>query len=317
MNNTFSLYPPCMPYDTGYYSADEHNIYYEQCGNPDGKPALFLHGGPGGGGDVNVRRFFDPKIYRIIIFDQRGCGRSKPNGLLTNNTTWDLVSDIELLRLKLNIDKWLVFGGSWGSTLALAYAQTHPSSVSEMILRGIFLLRKKELQWFYQEGASNIFPEAWQNFIQIIDTSKRHNLMHAYHQIFKGDDKELKLKAAIAWSQWEAATSSLSYESSRVDEFSNPHFALAFALIENHYFINHGFFDNENQLIDGIQKIRNIPTVIVQGRYDMVCPIETAWEVSKNWPEASLIIAPFSGHTAFEKEITHELIKATNEFSKS
>ncbi|MBC8227604.1 MAG: prolyl aminopeptidase, partial [Gammaproteobacteria bacterium] len=200
MNNTFSLYPPCMPYDTGYYSADEHNIYYEQCGNPDGKPALFLHGGPGGGGDINVRRFFDPKIYRIIIFDQRGCGRSKPNGLLTNNTTWDLVSDIELLRLKLNIDKWLVFGGSWGSTLALAYAQTHPSSVSEMILRGIFLLRKKELHWFYQEGASNIFPEAWQNFIQIIDISKRHNLMNAYHQIFKGDDKELKLKAAIAWS---------------------------------------------------------------------------------------------------------------------
>lgn len=316
MNNTFSLYPPCMPYDTGYYSADEHNIYYEQCGNPDGKPALFLHGGPGGGGDVNVRRFFNPKIYRIIIFDQRGCGRSKPNGLLSNNTTWDLVSDIESLRLKLNIDKWLVFGGSWGSTLALAYAQTHPSSVSEMILRGIFLLRKKELQWFYQEGASNIFPEAWQNFIQIIDASKRHNLMSAYHQIFKGDDKELKLKAAIAWSQWEAATSSLSYEPSRVDEFSNPHFALAFALIENHYFINQGFFDNENQLIDGIQKIRNIPTVIVQGRYDMVCPIETAWEVSKNWPEASLIIAPFSGHTAFEKEITHELIKATNEFGK-
>jgi len=305
-----------MPYDTGYYSADEHNIYYEQCGNPDGKPALFLHGGPGGGGDVNVRRFFNPKIYRIIIFDQRGCGRSKPNGLLSNNTTWDLVSDIESLRLKLNIDKWLVFGGSWGSTLALAYAQTHPSSVSEMILRGIFLLRKKELQWFYQEGASNIFPEAWQNFIQIIDASKRHNLMSAYHQIFKGDDKELKLKAAIAWSQWEAATSSLSYEPSRVDEFSNPHFALAFALIENHYFINQGFFDNENQLIDGIQIIRNIPTVIVQGRYDIVCPIETAWEVSKNWPEASLMIAPFSGHTAFEKEITHELIKATNEFGK-
>ena len=317
MSNTFSLYPPCTPYDTGYYSADEHKIYYEQCGNPDGKPALFLHGGPGGGGDINVRRFFDPKIYRIIIFDQRGCGRSKPNGLLSNNTTWDLVSDIESLRLKLSIDKWLVFGGSWGSTLALAYAQTHPSSVSEMILRGIFLLRKKELQWFYQEGASNIFPEAWQNFIQIIDNTKRHNLMSAYHEIFRGNDKELKLKAAIAWSQWEAATSSLSYESSRVDEFSNPHFALAFALIENHYFINQGFFDNESQLIDGIQKIRNIPTVIIQGRYDMVCPIETAWEVSENWPEASFIIAPFSGHTAFEKEITHELIKATNEFGKS
>ena len=216
-----------------------------------------------------------------------------------------------------DIDKWLVFGGSWGSTLALAYSQTHPSSVSEMILRGIFLLRKKELKWFYQEGASNIFPEAWQNFIELIEPSNRHDLMQAYYDIFQSDNENLKLKAAIAWSKWEGTTCSLSYDESRVDQFSDPHFALAFALIENHYFINQGFFETEDQLINGISKIRSIPTVIVQGRYDMVCPMETAWEVSRNWPEASLVIAPFSGHTAFEKEITHELIKATNEFGKN
>ena len=216
-----------------------------------------------------------------------------------------------------DIDKWLVFGGSWGSTLALAYSQTHPSSVSEMILRGIFLLRKKELKWFYQEGASNIFPEAWQNFIVLIEPSNRHDLMQAYYDIFQSDNENLKLKAAIAWSKWEGTTCSLSYDESRVDQFSDPHFALAFALIENHYFINRGFFETEDQLINGISKIRSIPTVIVQGRYDMVCPMETAWEVSRNWLEASLVIAPFSGHTAFEKEITHELIKATNEFGKN
>jgi proline iminopeptidase len=317
MTEQLKLFPHCMPYNTGYYSADNHEIYYEESGNPSGKPALFLHGGPGGGGDINVRRFFDPKIYRIITFDQRGCGRSKPNGLLINNTTWDLISDIEALRLMFDIDKWLVFGGSWGSTLALAYSQTHPSSVSEMILRGIFLLRKKELKWFYQEGASNIFPEAWQNFIELIEPSNRHDLMQAYYDIFQSDNENLKLKAAIAWSKWEGTTCSLSYDESRVDQFSDPHFALAFALIENHYFINRGFFETEDQLINGISKIRSIPTVIVQGRYDMVCPMETAWEVSRNWLEASLVIAPFSGHTAFEKEITHELIKATNEFGKN
>jgi len=283
MTDQLKLFPHCMPYNTGYYSADNHEIYYEESGNPSGKPALFLHGGPGGGGDINVRRFFDPKIYRIITFDQRGCGRSKPNGLLINNTTWDLISDIEALRLMFDIDKWLVFGGSWGSTLALAYSQTHPSSVSEMILRGIFLLRKKELKWFYQEGASNIFPEAWQNFIELIEPSNRHDLMQAYYDIFQSDNENLKLKAAIAWSKWEGTTCSLSYDESRVDQFSDPHFALAFALIENHYFINRGFFETEDQLINGISKIRSIPTVIVQGRYDMVCPMETAWEVSRNW----------------------------------
>ena len=204
-----TLYSPIEPYDQGFMSSGGHEIYYEQCGNPEGKPAVFLHGGPGGGGSKDVRRFFNPELYRIIVFDQRGCGRSKPHASLENNTTWDLVSDIECLREKLAIQKWLVFGGSWGSTLALAYAQTHPTSVSEMVLRGIFLLREKELQWFYQEGASHIFPEAWANFIKIIDPEKQSNLMQAYHEIFTGSDRQKSLDAAIAWSRWEAACSSM------------------------------------------------------------------------------------------------------------
>ena len=304
MSNQLTLYPKIHPYDSGFLDIDNHNIYYEQCGNPKGKPAVFLHGGPGGGGSEDVRRFFNPAIYRIVIFDQRGCGRSKPHGCLENNTTWDLVSDIENLRNKLGIEKWLVFGGSWGSTLSLAYAQAHPGSVSEIVLRGIFLLRKEELHWFYQDGASRIFPEAWSGFLEIIDEDKRDNLMSAYHKIFTSDDKQKRLNAAIAWSRWEAATSSLSYKPSLVEEFSDPEFALAFALIENHYFINKGWFKTENQLIENIDKIRSIPTVIVQGRYDVVCPMKTAWELSEAWPEAEMIIAPSSGHTAFEKEIT-------------
>ena len=317
MENQLNLYPKIKPYDSGFLNVDEHQVYFEQCGNPNGKPALFLHGGPGGGGSEDVRRFFNPDFYRIIVFDQRGCGRSMPHGCLENNTTWDLVSDIENLRKKLSIEKWLVFGGSWGSTLSLAYAQAHPKSVSELVLRGIFLLRKEELHWFYQDGASRIFPEAWSGFLDIIDEDKRDNLMNAYHEIFKSTDKEKRLKAAVAWSKWEAATSSLSYKPSLVEEFSDPEFALAFALIENHYFINKGWFDTENQLIENIDKIRSIPAVIVQGRYDVVCPMKTAWELSKAWPEAEMIIAPSSGHTAFEKEITHALISATNKFSNN
>ena len=318
MTQLLSLFPPCEPFNFGFIEKDGHKIYYEQCGNPDGKPAVFLHGGPGGGGSTRVRRFFDPEKYNIVIFDQRGCGRSLPHGSLENNTTWDLVEDIESLKIKLGIKKWLVFGGSWGSTLSLAYSQTYPNSVSEMVLRGIFMLRKKELDWFYQDGASNIFPEAWQKFLEPIEESKRDNLMAAYHKIFLGEDEEKKLNAAIAWSKWEGSTSSLSYNPDMANSFSNPKFALAFALIENHYFINQGFLDHENQLIEsGIPIIRDIPTVIVQGRYDIVCPMSTAWELSQNWPEAKLIVAPSSGHTAFESEITHELIKATNTFSGS
>ena len=316
MSEIFTLFPPIEPFNSGFMERDGHQIYYEQCGNPNGKPAVFLHGGPGGGGSTTVRRFFDPKKYHIVIFDQRGCGRSKPHGCLEKNTTWDLVEDIETLKKILGFKKWLVFGGSWGSTLSLAYSQTYPTSVSEMVLRGIFMLRKKELDWFYQEGASNIFPEAWEKFLEPIDENQRDDLMSAYHKIFKSDNEEKKLAAAIAWSRWEGSTSSLSYNPDMADSFSNPHFALAFALIENHYFVNKGFLKHENQLIEsGIDIIRNIPTTIVQGRYDIVCPMTTAWELSKNWPEAKLIVAPSSGHTAFEKEITHELIKATNGYA--
>jgi proline iminopeptidase len=318
MNQLLSLFPPLEPFNFGFMEKDNHRIYYEQCGNPDGKPAVFLHGGPGGGGSTQVRRFFDPDKYHIVIFDQRGCGRSLPHGCLENNTTWDLVEDIENLKVKLGIKQWLVFGGSWGSTLALAYSQTYPDSVSEMVLRGIFMLRKKELDWFYQYGASNIFPEAWQKFIEPIEHNERDDLMAAYHKIFLSNNEEKKLNAAIAWSRWEGSTSSLSYNPDMANSFSDPKFALAFALIENHYFVNKGFLEHENQLIEsGINIIRDIPTVIVQGRYDIVCPISTAWELSQNWPEAELIVAPSSGHTAFELEITHELIKATNTFANS
>jgi len=317
MKDRLNLYPEIKPYDSGFMDVDEHQVYYEQCGNPDGKPAVFLHGGPGGGGSEEVRRFFNPDIYRIIVFDQRGCGRSKPHGCLENNTTWDLVSDIELLRKKLDINKWLVFGGSWGSTLSLAYAQTHPDSVSELVLRGIFLLRKEELQWFYQDGSSRIFPEAWQEFVEIIDENERDDLMGAYHRIFNSDDKAKKLAAAIAWTKWEASTISLSYNPATVEEMSDPEFALAFALIENHYFINKGWFKNENQLIENIDIIRSIPSVIVQGRYDAVCPMKTAWELSEAWPEAEMVVAPSSGHTAFEAEITDALIRATDRFGNN
>tara|TARA_B100000902_G_scaffold135662_1_gene133968 strand:+ start:96 stop:1052 length:957 start_codon:yes stop_codon:yes gene_type:complete len=317
MKDLVNLYPEIQPYNSGFMDVDEHQVYYEQCGNPDGKPAVFLHGGPGGGGSEKVRRFFDPDIYRIVIFDQRGCGRSKPHGCLTNNTTWDLVSDIENLKNKLNIDKWLVFGGSWGSTLSLAYAQTHPGSVSEIVLRGIFLLRKEELHWFYQDGASKIFPEAWNGFLEIIDKNQRDDLMTAYHNIFTSDDEEKRLKAAVAWSKWEAATSTLIQKTELIEEFSDSKFALAFALIENHYFINKGWFEEENQLINNVDIIRYIPSVIVQGRYDVVCPMKTAMELSEAWPEAEMIVAPSSGHSAFEEEITDALIRATDKFGSN
>ena len=317
MTRMLTLFQDIEPYSFGYLECDEHEIYYEECGNPNGKPAVFLHGGPGGGGSKKVRGFFNPELYRIVIFDQRGCGRSKPHGCLNNNTTWDLVEDIEKLKNKLNIKKWLVFGGSWGSTLSLAYAQTYPDSVSELILRGIFMLRKKELDWFYQDGASRVFPEAWEGFLRPISEKNHDNLMDAYYRIFKSNDDKAKMEAAIAWSRWEGSVSTLNHKPEMITSYSESKFALAFALIENHYFINKGFLENENQLIEtkSIDKIRHIPAKIIQGRYDIVCPMETAWELSKNWPESELIVAPSSGHSAFEKEITHELIKATQEFA--
>jgi proline iminopeptidase len=310
-----SLYPHLEPFEVNFLEIDDHKIYYEESGNPNGKPAIFVHGGPGGGGSTEVRRFFNPELYKIIVFDQRGCGRSKPHASLKDNTTWHLVSDMERIRKKLGIEQWLVFGGSWGSTLSLAYAQAHPTRVSELVLRGIFMLRKKELDWFYQEGASKIFPEPWQEFLEPIEDDKRENLMDAYRQIFYGDDQEKKLQAAVAWSKWEAATSSLLISKSRVDEFQNPEFALAFAMIENHYFINKGFFEDENQLLKNLDAIRHIPAVIVQGRYDVVCPMESAWELAVKWPEAEFIVTPNSGHSAFEKENIAALVDATDKFA--
>ena len=314
-NKKNKLYPAIEPYDSGFIKKGIHEIYYEQSGNPKGKPAIFLHGGPGGGAGGFSRRFFNPKKYRIVLFDQRGCGKSKPHACLEDNTTWHLVEDIESIREQLDIEKWLVFGGSWGSTLALAYAQSHPQCVSELVLRGIFMLREKELQWFYQYGASEIYPEAWQGFLKEIPKEKRTNLIEAYREIFGSEDEEKKLSAAKAWSKWEASTSFINHNPEAVKESINSQFALAFALIENHYFVNKGFLENENQLLDNIEKIRHIPAVIIQGRYDVVCPPTTAYELYQEWPESELKIAPYSGHSAFEEEITDLLIETTNNFS--
>ena len=278
-NKKNKLFPPIEPFNSGFLNKGVHEIYYEQCGNPKGKPALFLHGGPGGGAGSFSRRFFDPKKYHIVLFDQRGCGKSKPHTCLEDNTTWHLVEDIESIRQKLEIDKWLVFGGSWGSTLALAYAQKHPEFVTELVLRGIFMLREKELQWFYQYGASEMYPEAWKGFLDEIPTEKRSNLIEAYRDIFNGEDKEKRLSAAKAWSKWEASTSFINHNPNAIKESVNAEFALAFALIENHYFINNGFLDHENQLLDNVDLIRHIPATIIQERYDTVCPPTTAYEL--------------------------------------
>jgi proline iminopeptidase len=308
------LYPPLEPYDHGFLERGPHRIYYEQCGNPHGKPALFVHGGPGGGGDLKARRFFDPAGYRIVNFDQRGAGRSTPFASLKDNTTWDLVADIEALRHQLEIEAWLVFGGSWGSTLALAYAQTHPGAVSELVLRGIFLLRRAELDWFYQSGARALFPERWADFAAQIPSDERHDLLAAYHRRLTGDDEDAKLAAARAWSIWEGATSSLLANPERVEQYGDPRFALAFARIETHYFVNGGFFENETQLLDGVGAIRPIPAVLVHGRYDVVCPLANAWELAQRWPEAELRVVADAGHSAYEPGITHELVAATDEF---
>ncbi|HLF09752.1 MAG TPA: prolyl aminopeptidase [Gammaproteobacteria bacterium] len=312
------LYPPLEPFDSGFIRVDGgHSVYYEQCGNPRGKPALFVHGGPGGGGDVNARRFFDPAGYRIVVFDQRGSGRSRPHASLESNTTWHLVSDIEFLRRHVGVEQWLVFGGSWGSTLALAYAQTHPASVSELVLRGIFLLRRQELDWFYQRGASMLFPEQWRCFLAPIPEAERTGLLDAYHRRLMGADRQTQLEAARAWSVWEGATSSLLPNVERTSQFAQPEFALALARIEAHYFVHRGFFEDEEQLLRGVATIRNIPAVIVQGRYDVVCPIGTAWELHERWPEAELRVVADAGHSAYEPGITDELVAATDRFLRT
>jgi proline iminopeptidase len=309
------LYPDLEPYRTGYLDVGAgHRIYYEESGNPDGKPAVFVHGGPGGGTSPKQRRFFDPASYRIVLFDQRGCGKSVPHASLDNNTTWDLVADMERLRAHLGLERWLVFGGSWGSTLALAYAETHPERVTELVLRGIFMLRKKELDWFYQEGASYIFPDAWEKFIAPIPLAERGELLRAYHARLVGDDEAARIEAARAWSVWEASTSFLHYNAEHVERAADDQFAIAFARIECHYFVHAGFFEREGQLLEDVGRIRNIPAVIVQGRYDVVCPVVTAWELCRAWPEAELVIVPDAGHASYEPGIASALVAATDRY---
>jgi proline iminopeptidase len=313
-----TLYPEIEPFDSGMLKVSPiHTIYYEQCGNPEGKPVVFLHGGPGGGIVPEYRRFFDPNAYRIVLFDQRGSGQSTPHASLEENTTWDLVSDIEKIREHLKIDRWQVFGGSWGSTLSLAYAQTHPDRATELVLRGIFLCRPKEIKWFYQEGCSAIFPDMWEQYIQVIPEEERGDLLRAFHRRLISEDEAVRLEAARAWSIWEGSTSKLFTDPDLIEKCGDPTFAVAFARIECHYFMNNAFFDGDNYLIENVDKIRHIPAVIVQGRYDVVCPMMSAWELHRAWPEARLHVTPDAGHSATEPGNIAALVEATDGFRSS
>jgi proline iminopeptidase len=312
---TTAFYAPIEPYMTGRLEVGQgHTIYFEQCGNPAGKPVVIIHGGPGGGCNPTMRRFHDPSRYRIVLFDQRGCGRSEPHASLEHNTTWDLVADMEQLRKHLGIQRWQLFGGSWGSTLAIAYAETHPSRVIDMILRGIFLLRKAEIDWFYQDGCNWIFPEAFAEFVKPIPVAERDDLVGAFHRRLTSEDRRTQIEAARAWSVWEGSTLSLFQDAERLKLFSTDSYAIAFARIECHYFMNHGFLDHDNQLIDNIGRIREIPCTIVHGRYDMVTPIKNAYDLCQAWPEADLRIVPDAGHAMTEKGTTAELIAATRRY---
>lgn len=290
-----------------------HELYVEEVGNPQGQPIVFLHGGPGGGIDADHRRYFDPTHYRIILFDQRGSGQSTPLAELRENTTWDLIADIETIRQYFGISKWHVFGGSWGSTLALSYAIKHPDRVSALILRGIFLCRPSEIQWFYQQGASQIFPDIWEKYEAIIPPEERHDYVSAYHRRLTSDDPVIRLQAAKAWSQWEAATSRLYYDPSAVNEFEEPDYALSFARIECHYFKNNAFFPTTNWILENTHALNHIPGWIVQGRYDVVCPARSAWDLHRAWPRAKFSIIPDSGHAASEPGTRSALLTATEE----
>jgi proline iminopeptidase len=314
-----SLYADIEPHHTGRLKvSDVHELYFEESGNPNGKPVVFLHGGPGGGTEAKHRRYFDPAVYRIVLLDQRGCGRSTPFASLEDNTTWHLVSDIEKVRAHLKIDKWQVFGGSWGSTLALAYAETHPERVTELVLRGIFLLRREEIQWFYQQGASWIFPDAWEEYLGHIPAEERGDLLHAYYKRLTSSDRSVQLAAAKVWSVWEGRTSCLIPNAELIARTAGDDFALAFARIESHYFVNDGWLTNGRELLApaNIDKLRKIPGVIVQGRYDVVCPAKSAWDLHRLWPEADLRIVPDAGHAASEVGIVHELVSATDRFRR-
>ncbi|MBU3067596.1 prolyl aminopeptidase [Nocardia sp. NEAU-G5] len=314
-----TLYPPLEVNRHGMLDVgDGQQLYWEESGNPDGKPVVFLHGGPGGATSPFHRQFFDPKAYRIVLFDQRGCGRSTPHiadgASLEVNTTWHLVADIERLRTHLGIERWQVFGGSWGSTLALAYAQTHPGRVTELVLRGIFLLRRKEIDWYYNGAAGYVYPDEWEKFLAPVpEAERRGDLVSVYHRLLHSPDEQVATAAAMAWSTWEAATSALLPQPDRVAEMGQARFALAFAQIENHYFVHGGFLD-DGQLLRDIDRIAHIPGVIVQGRHDIVCPAVSAWDLHRAWPESQLHIVPDAGHSASEPGIAHHLIEATDKF---
>jgi proline iminopeptidase len=310
------LYPPRQPYNEGELKvSDLHTIHFEESGNPEGKPIVLLHGGPGGGCPPFYRQYFDQKKWRLVMFDQRGCGQSKPHAELQENTTWDLVNDIEKLREYLNIHQWVVFGGSWGSTLSLAYSQTHPDRCKGLILRGIFMLRQKEIRWFYQEGASYIFPDAWEEYVKPIPINERDDMLTAYYQRLTSPDAQIRLEAARAWSIWEGSTSRLFPDLDLKQRFGIDAFAEAFARIECHYFINKGFIDPEDKLLLNIDRIRKIPAVIVQGRYDVVCPMMSAWELHRAWPEAEFIVVADAGHSMSEPGIRTCLMEATDKFA--
>jgi proline iminopeptidase len=311
-----TLYPEIEPFDSGMLKvSDLHTIYYERIGNPKGLPVIFLHGGPGGGLIPTYRQFFDPKAYHVVLFDQRGSGKSTPHAELRENTTWDLINDIETLREKFGIDKWYVFGGSWGSTLSMAYGVNHPDRCLGLILRGIFLTRRRELQWFYQYGASEIFADYWERFRDEIPAKERGDFMSAYYKRLTSDDENVRLSAARAWSVWEGATSKLYPDQGLMEHWEGAHEALALARIECHYFMNNSFFPSESYLIENIGKIRGIPTVIVQGRYDVVCPMTSAWELHKALPEAEFTLVPDAGHSVSEKGITAALVDAMDRFA--
>ncbi|RJL32851.1 prolyl aminopeptidase [Bailinhaonella thermotolerans] len=311
------LYPEIEPYDQGLLDVgDGQRIHWELCGNPAGRPVVFLHGGPGGGITPLHRRYFDPSAYRVLLFDQRGCGRSTPHasaGDLTANTTWHLVADMERLREMIGVERWMVFGGSWGSTLALAYAETHPERVSGLILRGIFTMRRSEIDWFYEGGASAAFPDYWELFLAPIPEEERGGLVEAYHRRLNDPDPEVRAEAAIAWSQWEARTITLLPDAKMIAEYGERDYALAFARIEAHYMVN-GAFLEPGQLLRDAHRLRGIPGEIVQGRYDLVTPATTAWELHKAWPEARFTIAEGAGHAGNEPAIIHHLVEATDRF---
>lgn len=306
------LFREVEPFSFGWLqTGGPHEIYYEECGNPRGKPCVILHGGPGGAVNPTMRRFFDPAKWRMTLFDQRGCGRSRPNASLDDNTTWSLIEDIERLRVHLGVEKWTVFGGSWGSTLALAYAIKHPERVDGLVLRGIFLLTDRELHWFYQEGASMLFPDAWERFLAPIPPGERGDLMTAYHRRLTAPDRRVQLEAAAAWSQWEGDTISLRGPEARPPKFNEEDFAIAFARIECHFFTNKGFFGEDGWILKNIDKIRHIPGWIVQGRFDVVTPLDSAWKLHKAWPEARFDIIWDAGHASTEPGVIDGLVRAT------